>query len=243
MDDARGWTLDDTGWTSDYGEQSPVGELEDRLKTFIHEVRQPVATVLALAEAARGLPGSSPEIDRYLDRIVGEVQEVSSAAWSLLTDDGAPPALESAVDLGEVVRSVLDSVALTWSGRLVRRGTEIRLWTAGSRAALRRCLMNVVDNAVRAAGAGGTVVVSMRCDDEALVIVEDDGPGFGHVPTRNGIGLRVATQVVAGLGGRLSTGRSAELGGGCVTLGLPVRLLAVPAPRTADHDCLPGPER
>jgi hypothetical protein len=41
----------------------------------------------------------------------------------------------------------------------------------------------------------------------------------------------------------MSVGRSADLGGARVTLALPWRLAAVPTPRGADHDGLPGPER
>lgn len=235
MDDARVLAVDDGG-------RSIAPQLEDRLKEFLHEIRQPVATVLALAEAARGLPGRSPEIERYLDRIVGEVQEVSSAAWSVLADVG-DPSDSSTEDLGEVLGSVLDAFAVTWSGTLVRRSTEAPLWTAGSRTALRRCLVNVVDNAIRAAGPDGTVVVSTYGAGEILVVVEDDGPGFGRVPTHNGIGLRVARRVLAALGGSLAVGRSTELGGACVTLRLPLgSILAVPLPRAADHYRLAGPE-
>jgi two-component sensor histidine kinase len=87
------------------------------------------------------------------------------------------------------------------------------------------------------------VVVTTRGSREFLVIVEDDGPGFGRVPTHNGIGLQVARRVLTGLGGGLAIGRSDELGGARVAFGVPSVLRAVPLPRGAEHDRLIGPGR
>jgi signal transduction histidine kinase len=199
--------------------------LEERLRTVLHEIRQPVAAVLALAEAARGLPGITPDMRDYLDLVIDQVQEVSGAAWSVLGRGRAgdlPGSLP--VDVDEIVDSVLAAYSLTWTGTFVRRGHRGRVWTEGCRPAVRRCLVNVVDNAVRAAGPTGQVVVTMlRGADTVRLDVEDDGPGFGAVPGGMGIGLDVTRRELHEIGGTVSAGLPSGLGGARVAITLPVR--------------------
>ena len=97
--------------------------VEERLRTALHEIRQPVAAVMALAEAARGLPGISTDMREYLDLLIEQVQEVSGAAWSVLGRGRAedlPGSLP--VDVDEILDSVLAAFSRTWTGTLVRRG-------------------------------------------------------------------------------------------------------------------------
>ena len=206
-------------------EELVLVRVEERLRTVLHETRQPVATVLALAEAARGLPGTSPGVRDYLDLIIEQVQEVSSAAWSVLGRGRADDVSESEpVDVDEVLDSVLAAYSRTWTGTLVRRGHSGRVWTNGCRPAIRRCLVNVVDNAVRAAGPAGEVVVTvLRGADSVRIVVEDDGPGFGGVPGGAGIGLSVTRRELQDIGGSLSPGLPSGLGGGRVAISLPLR--------------------
>lgn len=196
-------------------------DVEDRIRVVMHEIRQPLAAVLALAEAARGLDTVHDDVCSYLDQIVGQVQEVSDAAWSVLCEDGDDT---SPVDVDEVLDSVVDAFALTWGGTLIRTGDRGGLVTSGSRSTIRRCLVNVIDNAVRAAGPDGHVVVSLQRGPRTIdVLVEDDGPGPGRVPAGSGIGLRVTRRALRALGGSLSLcpGEAGE--GTRVSLSLPVR--------------------
>jgi signal transduction histidine kinase len=194
--------------------------LDDRLLIVLHEIRQPVSVVLALAEAARRAAGVTPEVRDYLDRIIDQAEELAGVTRSMVE----PPVCADSqhmgeVDADEVVTSVLDAFALTWTGSLERSGGRGELPVAGDRSLLRRCLVNVVDNAVRAAGPGGRVVVTTRCTPTTVeVLVEDDGPGFGKVPGRTGLGLEVCRQVLADIGGELVVGSPARSGGGSVAL-------------------------
>jgi signal transduction histidine kinase len=202
--------------------------VEERLRTALHEIRQPVAAVLALAEAARGLPGITGDVRDYLDLVIEQVQEVSGAAWSVLDrgrledSPGSHP-----VDVDEVLDSVLGAYRRTWTGMLARRGHSGRMWTTGCRPAIRRCLVNVVDNAVRAAGPNGEVVVTvLRSAGSVRLDVEDDGPGFGAVPGGMGIGLAVTRRELQDIGGSLSPGVRSGLGGARVAISLPLRSVA-----------------
>ncbi|WP_245887310.1 ATP-binding protein [Umezawaea tangerina] len=99
-------------------------------------------------------------------------------------------------------------------------------------------LGNLIDNAVDAAGAGGTVHVLVRSDgDGARILVEDDGPGIeesqrGRIftlgvttkqPRRThgrGIGLALVSRVVTRRDGHVDIGES-ELGGASFDVWLP----------------------
>jgi two-component system CitB family sensor kinase len=99
-------------------------------------------------------------------------------------------------------------------------------------------LGNLVDNAVDAAGSGGTVHVLVRSDDDGVrILVEDDGPGIeesqrGRIftlgvttkqPRRThgrGIGLALVSRVVTRRDGRVDVGES-SLGGASFDVWLP----------------------
>lgn len=208
--------------------------VEDRLRLAVHEIRQPLATTLALVEAARSHPEVPTEVRDHLDAIGRQVQETSAAVWSVLgpadhqEDDGY-------VDVDEVLDSVLGSFAVTWSGTLTRRGRCGGV-VPGDRAAIRRCLVNVVDNAVRAAGPEGDVVVTtLRRPAGVQVLVEDDGPGVGLIPSGSGLGLRETRRVLRDLGGDLTFRVQGPGRGAAVEVVLPVRKARPPGslPRRA----------
>lgn len=101
----------------------------------------------------------------------------------------------------------------------------------GEATALRRALTNLVDNAVRAAGRKGRVLVTVRPagGGHVHVAVEDDGPGFGRVQLGNRLGLTVVAQAALAAGGTIEIGVGAA-GGVRVTMHLRA---ADPATRAA----------
>jgi signal transduction histidine kinase len=203
---------------------------------LLHEIRQPLAVVFALAEAARSRPGVPADVHRYLERIVEQAKEIGDAAASVLDPRAADT---GPVDLDEVVDSVLSGFAHTWSGALSRRGAREGLVVHGDRATVRRCLVNVVDNAVRAAGVHGSVTVTVRRGATSVrVLVEDDGPGFGSMPGGSGLGLLVTRHELEAMGGSLATGLPSSHGGGRVAISLP--LGPASSRRSADSTEAPG---
>jgi signal transduction histidine kinase len=88
---------------------------------------------------------------------------------------------------------------------------------------LRRALVNLLDNAIRAAGPDGLVQVRVLCEEDlAVVEIEDDGPGWGHVgPGIGSLGLGVARTCVAAHDGDLEL-ETGLLGGALVRLRLAV---------------------
>jgi signal transduction histidine kinase len=194
--------------------------LERRLRDALHEIRQPFAAMFALAEAARTADDPS-RVRGYLDQMIDQIGAAVGSMCTVLDPDGMDDVVE--VDVDELLESVLASFRATWPGALVRAGDRGGLVTVGVRAAVRRCLVNVLHNATRAAGPDGTVTVTVGREAEAIeVVVEDDGPGFGHIPPGNGVGLRLSREVLHSMGGELLFGApSSDHGGARVVIALP----------------------
>jgi signal transduction histidine kinase len=194
----------------------------DTLRILLHEMRQPLAAVFALADTALNRPRVPAEVRRCLSQIIEQAQEISEVAGSVL-ERRAAGGETAPVDVDEVVDSVVAGFGQTWSGTVVRRGDRSAVRVLGDRVGVRRCLVNVVDNAAHAAGPQGTVTVTVHHEAEVVrVLVEDDGPGFGHVPQRTGLGLPVSRRELEAIGGSLAVGLPCDTGGGCVALSLPV---------------------
>lgn len=209
---------------TDLVQQRAASLAESALRVAMHEIRQPLAAVFALAESARSSPGVPAEVEQRLDAIIQQAQEVSGVLTSALSRMVGDPAPDTGTtDVHEIVDSVVQAFRLTWSGTIIARGSRRPAWVHGGRDAVRRALMNLVDNAVRAAGPDGRVTVTVRPGPAHVrVLVEDDGPGFGHVAGGTGLGLAITRHALEQLGGGLSILVPSTAAGGCVALSLPL---------------------
>ncbi|MGC5617505.1 ATP-binding protein [Georgenia sp. Z1491] len=140
-------------------------------------------------------------------------------------------------------------------GVSVRTDPEARIEPDGTTDVV-TILGNLIDNAIDAAGSGGTVEVSARrVDGRAVLTVGDDGPGIpverrqhvfeAGVSTKDGarsrgIGLTLVRQVVDRRGGTIQVGDS-ETGGASVEVELPAaRFSAEESPGVQSAEKLPG---
>ena len=111
---------------------------------------------------------------------------------------------------------------------------------AGSGPLLRGALANVLDNAIRYAGARGRVRVTIGVDlHEIRLVVEDSGAGIPEAARERvlepfvrgvgvdadlsgfGLGLAVTQRIIAAHGGSIVVASSPDLGGAAFTLQLP----------------------
>lgn len=135
------------------------------------------------------------------------------------------PAWEAAaspVEVGAVAAELWESTVpgSRCSLRLVREGWGL---ARVDRSELRRSVRNLLDNALRAAGDGGQVELRVTASAGTVTVeVADSGPGFGRVPTQQGLGLLTVRRFAADSGGRLTTGGCARLGGALLRLELPL---------------------
>ncbi|HEX6449138.1 MAG TPA: HAMP domain-containing sensor histidine kinase [Trebonia sp.] len=124
-------------------------------------------------------------------------------------------------DVTEVVDDTVTVARMTWSGQVTVTSPGEPVRCRLHPILLRRVISNVLSNAMRAAGPHGSVTIqTKRYQDMAMLSIWDTGPGFGMIPKGFGIGLAEVARVVAGSGGRMELGNTAE-GGVRVSLWLP----------------------
>jgi two-component system osmolarity sensor histidine kinase EnvZ len=146
---------------------------------------------------------------------------------------------ESAVtDLSELVRDAATAAAKARQTDAIAISTPGPLAVSVKRAALRRCLTNLIDNALKH---GRRVAVTLVRDEKLVeIVIDDDGPGIAAERREeafrpfhrldegrnlqvggSGLGLAIARDIARAHGGDIVLGDS-ELGGLKATIRLPV---------------------
>jgi C4-dicarboxylate-specific signal transduction histidine kinase len=194
----------------------------DDLREACHDLRQPVAGVLALAEAALSETGLPENMRECLNKIIGltEWQSEVIEHWMWAPDDWSSKTEETDV-LGVTMEAVA-AQQVAWAGDLTVLWPPGPVFVGLPRVTLRRMTANLLANATRAAGPTGRVTVQVSVlATQMLLAVEDDGPGFGLLPGGCGLGLSAVAREVSKCNGRLECGRG-DLGGARVSLLLPI---------------------
>jgi signal transduction histidine kinase len=168
---------------------------------FCHDLRQYVAAGLLISQ----MPG-----DEYLDSALQErletIRQLFRHTLDLIAAQvGDPPrGSDWHIDLAELVDDCVKVLELT-------HDVSVKVDRAGAVPAyadpvmIRRAVTNVLDNASRAVGSGGSVSVRVEAgpSGEARVEVEDDGLGFGRIPSVNGHGLSIVDMAMRECRGRM----------------------------------------
>jgi signal transduction histidine kinase len=204
------------------GTQGTSAHVDSSVETakLCHDLRQYVSAGMMLAD-----PREAPDLDAATKRRLETITRVFEGISELLDDQYAGHRRCGCVDLTAITR---DCVEFT---RLVSRvpidvvpSRSVSAWANAS--LLRRAVLNVLNNATRAAGVGGRVSVEVgRMGNNAWIEVGDDGAGFGRIPSVNGIGMAVVEAAVRAAHGRLEI-QSGPAPGTRVRLLLPRRPVA-----------------
>ncbi|HEV3471596.1 MAG TPA: HAMP domain-containing sensor histidine kinase [Actinomycetota bacterium] len=150
-----------------------------------HELKTPVASMQALAEALVTAVGRDPEAaSRFGDRVVVESQRLSHLVDDLLdlsrVED--PTALNAAdVDLSELVRIQVKAFEAEAEAKRITLQEAIApaVHVIGDDAQLELMVRNLIDNAIRYTDPEGHVNVRLSVDTEdATLDIGDDGPGI-----------------------------------------------------------------
>jgi C4-dicarboxylate-specific signal transduction histidine kinase len=203
------------------------------LRQACHDIRQPIAGVLALAGAALTEAELPDNARLCLHRIVELAEYQSEVVEHWLAGPPGAPAGDPPADPVWAVHKAVAAERLTWAGELTLRwpGEPVPVLVPG--VTVRLAAANLLANATRAAGPSGTVTVEIsRHAGWVMLVVEDSGPGFGGRPPRPGLGLSAVAGLAAAWGGRLECGRG-RLGGGRVSLWLPAAPTSEEAPDAA----------
>jgi len=198
-----------------------------------HEVRNPLNGIInALIPVKEMVGGDAPEVVELVELALGAARRVELLTLRLLQQVRAGEATQTDVDVQESVSlaiQLLQHKALN-GPRLVAdfKGSAAPPRVFGDSSSLNQVWVNLIDNAIHAAGKGGTVRVSVRGDaDSVQVEVSDDGPGIAApqlkrvfdpffttkgVGEGTGLGLAVVRQVVTRHGGQVSVQSSPGAG-------------------------------
>jgi signal transduction histidine kinase len=190
------------------------------LQRLCHDIRQEIAVVHALVEILTAEIDATGPAKRWLDHLRDQSLRIAEMLRSVVESGTS----KTEIDVSALVARVASDVQL-------RAGTAIRVDAAPARAVvdpfmLRRALVNLLDNAVRAAGPGGAVEIRVRPSSGVVMIeVEDTGPGFGRSnPGLSALGLGIVRDCATEHGGELEL-TSGELGGALARLIIPRRPL------------------
>ena len=190
---------------------------EQTIREICHDLRNPIATITALAAAAAHEIGSPEAVVKRLGQIQEESRRMTQLVRQLLEDGTEPRLLDASAIAGEVVASC----RVTYPGNIrviAQAGAIVMVDEVG----LRRSLANLVENATRAAGPDGSVLVRIRRARSWIRCeISDSGPGFGKGPTGSqSLGLTIVDRLARDHGGRLEI-LDGPLGGALLRLSLP----------------------
>jgi signal transduction histidine kinase len=197
-----------------------------------HELRTPIAVLRArLDQIAQ--PRLAAELKQDLRRMTILVDQLLSLA-RLQTRQQPLQRLEL-VALARGVVAELAPLALARGSQISLEAGDAPVFVAGSEDGLAAALRNVVDNALRHAGSGGAVEVSV--DEQGRIDVRDTGPGVSDadrarifepfergltpVGSGSGLGLAIAREVLALHQGEIDV-ENLESGGAVFHITLPV---------------------
>jgi heavy metal sensor kinase len=210
-----------------------------------HELRTPLTVLKGEVEVALRAERSSEEYRRVLTSSLEEVERLTRLAEDLLLLSrfaARTPPPRSRVELDAVLVDAFDvGVRLGQAqGVAVRPGEVCPAAVEGDAAALRRAIVNLVDNAVKYTPAGGKVELSLGCaDGRAAIVVSDTGIGIDPADGQRvfepfvrldtpmpeaggaGLGLAIARSIVRAHGGTITV--ESRLGAGSTfTIYLPL---------------------
>ena len=214
---------------------------DELMSRMSHELRTPLTAILGFGELLQLSTVMDPEDRQSADQVVKAGRNMLLLVDRLLDlarlgGGDLPVPLEATV-VGDVVEAAL--VAVTPLARALgvelRRGDVRGLVVRADPQRLQQVLVNLLDNAVRYGGDGGTVTLSFETFPDVVdVHVDDHGPGLSedarvglftaferhHPHAGSGLGLALAGGLVTAMGGVLSHADRPE-GGTRFTVRLP----------------------
>ncbi|MCD8200302.1 MAG: HAMP domain-containing histidine kinase [Coriobacteriaceae bacterium] len=210
-----------------------------------HEIRTPLTAIRGTAETL--LDGDVPPdmSKRFLEQIIDECDRLTRMANDLLTLQRAEA---TDMDLTRLnLRTLAENCALLMDSMLEERGVNLEIVgeapdVNGNSDAINQILFNLIENASRYAGEGGTIRVELAgMQDHSVIAVKDTGPGFGdevpahlfdrfyradqsrsreHKSGNSGLGLAIVKALTTAMGGTVEAANLAD-GGAVFIVALP----------------------
>lgn len=222
-----------------------------------HELRNPMAAMLSVSEILRrsqtSLPGDVVGAHRVFERHLAQLRVIVDDLLDVARiHTGRIVLRRDRVDMAEVVRAALEQTAAL-TGRLGHRcdaaGLDAPSWVSGDAARLTQVVSNLLCNAAKYTGPGGTIAIALQARPDAVELtIRDDGIGIPadlmpHIfdlfvqsqrPLDRttgglGIGLTLAKAIVLQHGGEIAARSDGAGAGSTFTVRLPRDAGATPA--------------
>jgi len=220
-------------------EQDRAAVLGRLVASIVHEVRNPLAGMLAAIETIRRFGKDPATRDEALSLIQRGLNNIGDVIDASLETYRFPRQRRNLTreDLADV--EVLIETEARQRGLKFERALSIKGEVAVSALEARQILLNLLLNACEATPAGGTISFAAHTSNDAIEFtISDNGSGLstemmdaisegGPLPQDAGLGLPIVLRLVRRLGGRIKA-RAPHSGGTVFSLSLPVKE-AVPA--------------
>lgn len=185
---------------------------------LIHELRQPVFALKALAQLAEGQPSRAPE---YLAQVLAQVHTLEALIEGYADFSRRPFGDCEVFELAAPVRSALVVLEHRAIASQVRMHVDLGEAVAvrGSLLAVQQAIVNLGQNAIDALRGqvdGCLRITGVKAADGAIIRVEDNGPGLplhirAHLfepfrttkATGTGLGLSISRDLMGACGGEL----------------------------------------
>lgn len=215
-----------------------------------HELRSPLTAMRGELELALRRNREPEEYRAALASARDEVVRLSQIVQGLLvlarSDGGATQTRLRRADLGALVRRVAERVSNEDAHRAADITVDAPVAVSGifDSDLIEQLAQNLVENAVRYAGAGGRVRIEVTADgDHGVLAVEDSGPGVpkgseeevferfwradvsrtqSKESTGTGLGLAIVRVIAEVHGGSVSVANDSRLGGARFVVRLPL---------------------
>lgn len=154
----------------------------DFVANVSHELRTPLTTIRAMAETLQDEPGNQELLDRYLSKIIAEVDRLSLIANDLLILSAAEsnPVRKQGCDVAEIFRSVVQQLRPKATDKALEVNYEgpDHLTIEANAAQMSQVAINLIDNAINYTPEGRVDVTIQPEGDQVVIIVRDTGMGI-----------------------------------------------------------------
>jgi signal transduction histidine kinase len=221
--------------------ESSVHQLHTITESLAHDLRSPLTAIRGKLEMSLSGSGQSAHGEPMIVSAIEELDRLAEfLSTSLDVAEARADALRltrSEIDLDEMMRVMID----LYDPCMSERGLRMQLRSAGpvrvfvDAALLHRAVANLLDNELKHLPASCTVVIYVQMENgKAVLMVEDDGPGFaaevqgamfeqrmkGRASSGHGLGLAFVEAVARAHGGTVTASNRTE-GGARLVITLP----------------------
>ena len=221
--------------------ESSIRQLHTITGSLAHDLRSPLTAVRAKLEMSLTAGARDEESESIVSAIEDMDRLTEFLDRSLDVAEAKANALRLnrvAIDLDDLLRVMIDlyEPCMSEKGLRIQLSSAGRIEISADAALLHRMIANLFDNELKHLPSSSAVAISLRAeDDAALLVVEDDGPGFepevlsqvfeGRVKGRSsnghGLGLAFVEAVVRVHGGTVEASNRNE-GGARLAITLPL---------------------